>query len=340
MYILFITFISYEGVCVFTDKKYIRRASYVLVPLIAINTFVGCAVVNKNTIKSEDYTDNKIGIEIIEDYDYSQDILEETVVTTEADVSESVVKNGAFAVLSNLLEESGKDTENILSVSDRNSDLYASALYAKAKSYSLSDEVILSELENIICFGTQATCVDEVTWYELFGNLLGTISEYENVVDYYYPLAAYVHKYSCALEHSSIFFDENRIVCDEIERMYEEKNPSIDYVSYVKDMILASEDESLIDKFYRIVNSGTDVESAFYELDSIYYFSASATDLSEELSNQLFSNLISTLQPNENVYSIYYDLAYYIHSLFCDLEHTINQEGMYECVDDLFTLKK
>lgn len=316
-----------------------KRASYVLVPLMAINTFVGCAVVDKTTIKTSDLTDNKVGIEIVEDYDYSSDIYDETVVSVIENTS-SLESVGPLDVLSKLFDESNNDINTILSVSDRNSDLYASALYAKAKSYSLSDDVILRELENIICFGTQATCVDEYTWYELFGNLVGTISEYDNVVDYYYPLASYIHRYSCTLSHEPLFFDENRIVCDEILRMYEEKNPTIDYVSYVKDMVYSSEDNNLIDKLNRILSSNVDKESAIFELDSVYYLSMFPTDLSEELWNQLFGNLMSTISSDENVCSVYYDLACYVHTLFCDLEHTISNDGIYECVDDFITLKK
>lgn len=311
-----------------------------MVPLLAINTFVGCAVVDKTTEKTSDLTDNKVGIEIIEDYDYSRDGYVETLTTPIVETSDSLGYDNPLNVLYELFNKSNNDINTILNISDRNSDLYASALYAKARSYSLSDDVILRELENIICYGTQATCVDEVTWYELFGNLVGTISEYENVVDYYYPLASYIHRFSCSLDHESLFFDENRIVCDDILRMYEEKNPTIDYVSYVKEMIFASSDNNLIGKFNKIVNSNGDVESAIYELDSVYYLSMFPTDLSEELWNQLFSNLMSTINPDENVCSVYYDLAYYVHELFCDLEHTMNSDGKYECVDEIIALKK
>lgn len=323
--------------CVFTDKKYIKRSSYVLVPLIAINTFVGCARVDETTLRNDE---NQIGIEIIQETEEPRELFEETVSTVVTDDSEVSKVESALDRLSSVFGEANSNIDTILNISDRNSEIYAGALYAKAKSYGLSDEIILRELENVICFGTQAMCIDEETWMELFGNLVGTISIYDNVIDYYYPLASYVHRYSCTLEHEPLFFDENRVTCENIEKMYEEKNPTIDFVAYVSDLVLASNDESLINKFNKIVNSGVNVEEALYELDSVYYLSAYPTDLSEELWNQLFSNLMKTINTEENVCSVYYDLSYYVHSLLCDLEHSINEDGKYECVDESITLKK
>ena len=92
----------------------------------------------------------------------------------------------------------------------------AGALYAKLKANFISDDIIRNELRNIIVCGSNATCVSEETWIALFGNLDRTISMYDNVVDYYYPLAKYVHLQECDLEHEPIFFDEFRINCSEI----------------------------------------------------------------------------------------------------------------------------
>ena len=39
------SFIKRKGVCVFTDKKYIKYASIALVPIMAINTYVGYKIV-------------------------------------------------------------------------------------------------------------------------------------------------------------------------------------------------------------------------------------------------------------------------------------------------------
>lgn len=239
-----------------------------------------------------------------------------------------------------IFKNSGRTLSDVLSDDDRFTDLYASALYSKAKSCSLSDEVILEELENVICYGTQAMCVDEETWYKLFGNLLGTISEYDNVVDYYYPLASFIHKYDCSLIHKPLFFDENRITCDRIEELYNVKNPSIDIVPYVKELVYATSDNEMINKFNMIINSGVNVENALYELENVYYFSSVPTDLSEELWNSLFSTLMNTVDEDEKVCTIYYDLACYVHSLFCDLGHIRNEYGKTECVEQSLVLKK
>ena len=44
-----------------------------------------------------------------------------------------------------------------------------------------------------------------------------------------------------------------------------------------------------------------------------------------------FGNLMKTVSANENVCVYYYDLAYYVHQLWCDFDHELNQFGMYTC---------
>mgnify|MGYP003297809178 FL=1 len=100
---------------------------------------------------------------------------------------------------------------------------------------------------------------------------MGTIGEYDNVVDYYYPLASYVHRYSCDLEHESVFFDDARITCSNIVSMYNEKNPQIDYKEYFTEMIYATDDMQLIRTFKRIENLES-FDEAINELETIYQF--------------------------------------------------------------------
>jgi hypothetical protein len=199
------------------NNKCSKYASLVLVPLTAINVFVGCTMETKRDVMDVPY-DDALSM---------QDIVS----------SEVVQDTNEFSELIDIYGKSGLDYSEILLIEDRWCDLYSSGLYAKLKAFLLDDEVILNELENIICFGTQATCMSEEMWISSFGNLLNTISEYDNVVDYYYPLAAYVHKRNCDLKHEPLFFDDKRITCSNIEELLNRKVPVFDYKNYVVDMI-------------------------------------------------------------------------------------------------------
>lgn len=320
--------------CVFTDKKYIKYASIALVPIMAINTYVGYKIVKVEDALEVEQIDTVIE-EVInsEDLEYTFDIGSSDGIVT------GNINSNVFEVLLNTYRSSGKKIEDILSNVSKDDSLYASALYARLKEFSLLDDVIKSELENIICFGTQATCVSEEKWNSLFGNLLGTVGEYDNVIDYYYPLASYVHRYSCDLEHEPIFFDEARITCSNIVAMYNEKNPQIDYRKYFTEMIYATDDMQLISKFKRIEKLDS-FDEAINELESIYQFASVYEMLDNSLKEGLFVILPNTINSDEDLFDTYYELAYYFHSLWCDLEHTMDLNGRYECVDYSLTLEK
>lgn len=305
-----------------------------LVPIIAINTYVGYKNVKAKDALEVERIDTTIE-EVVSssDLDYTFDIGNNDGIVT------SNENNNVFEVLMNIYQVSGITIEEILSNISRDDELYASALYAKLKEFSLLDDVIKVELDNIICFGTQATCVSEKQWNELFGNLLGTIGEYDNVVDYYYPLASYVHRYSCDLEHESVFFDDARITCSNIVSMYNEKNPQIDYKKYFTEMIYATDDMQLIRTFKRIENLES-FDEAINELETIYQFASIYDMLDDSLKDGLFSVLPNTIAGDEDLFDIYYNLAYYFHSLWCELEHSINENGKYECIDYSLTLEK
>ena len=157
--------------------------------------------------------------------------LDDNTIKVEEVEEEKVIENGSgnliveqliyesdFIRLARVFKESGKSVDNILNNEDISSELYASALYNKLRICNIPDDVIRNELDNIIIYGSNATCMSEEQWNRLFGNLGNTISIYDNVVDYYYPLAKYVHLYNCDLEHSSLFFDEFRIT-DVVNRL-------------------------------------------------------------------------------------------------------------------------
>lgn len=314
-------------------------------------------MVDKTTIKFEE---NK-GVEIINEYqsddnfDYSSDVesvgdvvasvvpeIFEKIEVIEDKINNTNVISSETALerLIRVYNESNVSFEDVLENIQREDELFSSALYAKLRYFGLTDDVILSELENIVCFGTQAACMSEEEWRVLFGNLDSTISMYDNVIDYYYPLASYVHRYECELEHEALFFDESRIICSDIEQMLNDKMPEFDYLAYIDEMVKASDNSILISKYLMIVNSGINMDVALSELENIYAVSVIPTGLSEELWNSLFGNLMKTVDDNENVCTFYYDLAYYIHGLWCDLEHRQNEYGTYQCFDEILMLKK
>ncbi len=323
--------------CVFTDKNIKKYAALALVPFVVVNTYVGCAIATKGNLKEDKYNEDVPGIETTLEIEVEDGIH----MTDDMKLSESIVfPQYQFSKLMALYEQAEMSYEQIILEEDRDSDIYASALYAKLKSNSLDDSIIISELENVICFGTQGTCVSEDVWYSSFGNLLGTISEFDNVVDYYYPLAKYLHLNSCSLEHETLFFDEFRVTCSNLETALNLKLPQFDYKSFIIEMIEATDDEKLILQLNTIINSEVNFDDALNELENVYQCAQLPTDLSDEFWNMLFGNLMKTVSPEENVCIFYYDLAYYVHSLWCELHHDVNDFGMYECVDRSLVLEK
>ena len=324
--------------CVFTDKRYSKYTALVLVPLLAINTYVGYTLVAKST------NEDNIGLEdvpVLEDVmaeSYTDQIREKYGTLEETD--NKIIGTHSFTELLNIVNSSDMSIQEILDKEEKDSILYVSALYAKLKSFSIQYDIILRELENIVCFGTQATCVSEELWLSSFDNLLGTISEFDNVIDYYYPLASYVHLQGCNLEHDSLFFDDKRITCSKLEELLQNKIPTFDYKSYIVEMVNATDDIEMIILFNKLLDSGINLDDILNELECVYQLSIIPTDLPEDLWISLFGNLMTTIKPEENVCTVYYDLSYYVHSLWCDLEHSLNEYGKYECNDYLLILEK
>ena len=362
--------------CVFTDKR-TKAIAFALVPLLAINVYVGSKMLSKTSGKIEvgnqpgieDMVDQNIlnggtslefdkVVEFTESVQESQainttlsssgvvsDLMIDSQVTQGTDdeiscnldenldnqSSNEVVEEDEFSKLYKLYLDSGIDYEIILAMEERGTDLYAAALYAKLKANFVSDDIIRNELRNIIVCGSNATCVSEEVWIALFGNLDRTVSMYENVVDYYYPLAKYVHLQNCNLEHEPIFFDEFRINCSDITKTYNEWHPEVNIDDYFRDMVLASQDDNLISKFNQIRSSGLPIEVILTELEYVYSLSMIPRCMCEEDWLMCFGNIEKTIAPTENVCMYYYDLAFYVHSLMCDLEHNLNEFDRYSC---------
>lgn len=345
--------------CVFTDRKN-KALALALVPIVAINIYAGCKMLNKtsrnadikdntsiedvfseSSIPGETYLeldDSLVPVQEIEETDLLQD--SEGNITVSEEVLEETKKEDEFTKLNDIFNKANLSVDEILKHEDRNSSLYASALYKKLKRANISDDVIRHELSNIIVYGSNATCMSDDMWYKLFGNLVGTISMYDNVVDYYYPLAKYVHLYSCDLEHTPLFFDEDRINCSKIEEAYKIANPEINIEEYFKEMILASEDIKLINQFSTFLESGIDLNTLLNELENVYICAMIPTDYTHEEWEMLFGNLVKTVSPSINVCIYYYDLAFYLHNLWCDLDHQLNEFGRYTCDAYSLTLEK
>lgn len=148
----------------------------------------------------------------------------------------------------------------------------------------------------------------------LFGNLLSTISEYDNVMDYYYPLAIYVHESECNLEHS---LDDlgDRVMCSSLQESNEEMMAHLDNINYVVSNIYASEDEEAIKLLDRIIGSDANFYEALDELEMVYELTLNPTDFDNQTWNALFKNLLMTVAEDENVCEVYYYLANRIHNL-------------------------
>jgi hypothetical protein len=332
-------------VCVFTDKKK-KALALALVPIVAINVYAGCKMLNKTSkdveVQQGAYIEGTIDKEIIPGETFLE-LDDNTIEVQEVDkedlvedsngnlIMEQVVNETDFTRLERICNESGREFQDILCNEDMNSELYASALYKKLKLCNIPDDIIRRELDNIIIYGSNATCIDEDEWIRLFGNLDNTISIYDNVVDYYYPLAKYVHLNSCNLEHSSLFFDEFRITCSSIKELYDIYNPQIDIKDYFTEMISLSDNKNLINQFNVLVNSGIDLDILLCELENVYACAMVPMGLEEDEWLNLFSNLMKTVPETENVCMYYYDLAYYVHQLWCDFDHELNVFGRYTC---------
>ena len=337
-------YIKLEGVCVFTDKKK-KAIAFALVPVIAINVYAGCKMLNKTSknIDIEPSTSIESLLEEIPGKTYLE-LDESTLELEEIDESQLIQDTNGDVILDNvideeteftkldrILRESGLDIETILKSEDRDSELYISALYTKLKRSSMPEDVIRNELSNIIIYGSNATCMTDEEWKYLFGNLSSTISIYDNVVDYYYPLAKYVHLYSCDLEHSPLFFDEDRVTCNDIQTKYNNLNLQIDIRSYFTDMVNVTNDNRLIEQFNTLLNSGIELDVLLNEIENVYVLSMIPMGMDYEDWISYFGNLIQTIDEDENVCMYYYDLAYYFHTLWCDLEHNLNVFDRYEC---------
>lgn len=316
--------------CIFIKKNGKRIAALALVPLIAINIYAGSKMLKSNGATKVESGKSSSTVEMIDKNDYR------TVTSSYEEVEQTTVETveeekNVFEKLQQIYLSSNININEILGSEDKKSEIYASALYAKLKSAGLSDEIIREEIDNILTFSLTFTDMSDEEWKMLFGNLNSTISGYDNVMDYYYPLAIYIHKNECDLEHSECEYDSTRVTCATLEEMAKNAFGEVPYIDYVVDMIKASEDEKIISQYNRIINSGVNFEEALVELNNIYSLSQVPMCIDEDVWNELFKNLLTTVGEYDNVFEVYGDLAYYIHLLSCDFTHYTDEYGVNVC---------
>lgn len=321
-------------------KKYKRVLTLALVPFVAVNIYAGSKMINKTRSVSEKNldTDYSISKEIGEPIsDVDSVVTESTFIEEKFSESEfekdtlKVTNKDPFNQLLELYKNSGLNYEDILGVCDRSDALYASALYQKLINSGLSQEEIEEQLNNVITMGCIFIDVDEFTWYNLFGKLQATLTEFDNPLDYYYPLAKYVHLATCKDEHKECYEDQERIYCDTIDKNLQTMNDGILLENYVLRELYYSQEPNVVQQVNRIYDNNLTLSDVFEELDRIYLLSMYPTDFDEETWKVLFDKLLTTVDERENVCSVYYDLACYIHMLTCDNDHTLNDFGTYEC---------
>lgn len=315
--------------CIFIKKNGKKVAAFALVPFLAINIYVGSRIVKANRATKIDNDLSSSTVEMVDENKFQNMTLsEKSVEQIGTPVTE---EKNVFEKLQQIYLSSNRNFNEILESEDKKESIYASALYAKLKEAGLNDEDIKTELDNILAFSLTFTDMDEETWVSLFGKLLPTIDEFENVMDYYYPLAIYVHLNECELEHTPHEYDESRLTCTALEEINSQAFVSYSNSDYIVEMIKASGDKELIAQYNRIVNVGVDFDVALTELSNIYILSQTPMCIEENLYNELFSNLIITVGEYDNVFEVYNKLASYVHALNCDYEHYVDEYGVNVC---------
>ncbi len=317
--------------CIFIKKNGKRVAALALVPFLAINIYVGSRIIKGSNVTKVDNDKKSSTVEMIDKQDFRSLPLSGEGKSVEQEVVKTTEEKNVFEKLQQIYLNSNRDINEILENEERTSEIYASALYSKLKNAGLSDDIIKKELDNILSYSLTFTDMDEATWLSLFGNLVSTISEYENVMDYYYPLASFVHKNECSLAHVGHEFDESRLTCATLEEMNEKAFSNLPCNDYLIDMIMVSGDEKVINQYNKIINAGVSFNDALVELNSIYELSQVPMCIDEDVWNELFKNLLTTVGEYDNVFEVYDDLACYIHELSCDFEHYIDEYGINVC---------
>lgn len=250
------------------------------------------------------------------------------------DVSNSNTDNSDEMTLLEKLHQiyanSELDLGQILCSADRNSEVYASALYEKARRSEISEEELRRELENILVYGLLYTDMDEEEWNACFGKLQGTIAFDENVCEYYYPLARYVHEKECNMEHHPDMEGMDNITCDYLSEKARDVQKQRSFIDYVMCMVYNSESEELIKPFEALCEAcDDDYEAMIEELRVMYEMQQVPRCLTEEEIS--YFKIMGKTVSEDNIFSVYGKLAIFVHLLDCDFEHYVDECDVHKC---------
>lgn len=183
------------------------------------------------------------------------------------------------------------------------------------------------ELQNVLLVKLTGTKVMSEERIVLFNTLGKTVPLDVDVVDYYYPLARYVHLKSCSQIHSEV---DGNVTCDTLVDMSNSFKVGT-FSQYITNKVYESGSITLRDAIERINASDYSLEECLVELDAIYNVCTVPTDMSDELWNQLFGRLLTVTGEYENVCFVFYDLAVLVHKSVCYFPHYVNEFGATEC---------
>lgn len=271
--------------------------AFALVGLLSINAFVGYKVIKKGNVEL-DKLEPEIGYEV-------------NVQGTDVSAQRTTAEDDEMVILDEVFFYK-----------------HITELYENLISHNIAITEIDRELNNVLLVRLGATDLSEQTWHIMFNNLMKTVPNDVNVVEYYYPLAVYRHISNCELEHTSGF--DGEVSCTDILEAY--NNYEIEtFENYVIRRVNEMEINSIKDALYRILGYGYTLNDVKDELDTIYKFCTVPMGVDKDVWFSSFGKLLETVNEFENVCQVYYDLAKFIHQIECDYEHYINEFGMTEC---------
>ncbi len=294
-------------------KKIGKALPYALAGAIAMNTFTGCGIsktVEEPTTIHEYHLD---------DLDISERIQPGESIYEDDDSRKLEIVDDVFIDLD--------EFERIKEEEDQTSIDHINRLYNYVRKYPIQLGELINELENVLMAKEVSLSEFDYYQYKLFLELKMIYPEKEGLVDFFYPLAKYMHEQYCSLEHTE---EDGILHCPSIDERIDRLNETTLLNGVLVEEIEASDDEVLKDELKRIQTSCKEDE-ALTELENLYILSTVPQCLEGYELEELFPALLETVGERENIFEVYYDIALFRHLLLCDEEHTLNEYGRYEC---------
>ena len=196
-------------------------------------------------------------------------------------------------------------------------------------------EDVNRELGNVLLVKLSGIKINAEERIVLFNTLGKTIPLDVDVVEFFYPLARYVHLKNC---HEIVHGDEDgNVLCEDLKNKTQAFT-MINFEEYIAKKVSESGSISLNDAYGRIKAYGYSLDEVLVELDAIYNVCSIPTDFGEDTWNLLFGRLLKTTTEFENVCYVYYDLAVLVHEAVCRDKHYVNMFGATECNSMTFKL--